>query len=270
MNNARLQPVHALVGNAPYIISVAGTNTLPVSRYFVGTGAPSNTTLAAGNGMYNAVASGFVVNAALKAAGTGSAVGDVLTVTGGTGTAAQITVAAVDGAGAITDWYLTRVGNYSVYPANPVAVTTSGAGSGMTFNLNFPAPDFYLDITTPTAPVLYVCTTSGSNGASVWAKISGGGGGGTYGGTYNNGTAYNVGTIVRVQSSAPIGSVTPTIGVYGCVYAVPMAGTGNQVPQYPEPTSGTVYWQLIAFGVQAIGICTGTSQSAYINASNPF
>jgi len=37
----------------------------------------------------------------------------------------------------------------------------------------------YLDISTPSAPVLWVCTTAGDKTSSVWAKVSGGGGGGT-------------------------------------------------------------------------------------------
>lgn len=83
-------------------------------------------------------------------------------------------------------------------------------------------------------------------------------------------SAYAAGQIVRVESSAMVGGVTPMVGVYGCIAAVPPNGTGPAVPQFPEPTTGTVYWQLIAFAAQEIGVCTGASQNAYINASNPF
>ena len=125
-------------------------------------------------------------------------------------------------------------------------------------------------MTTPTAPVLYVCTGAGSNSGSTWAQISGGGGG-TYAGTYNNALAYSAGQIVRVNSTAVVGGVTLTPGVYGCIASVTASGGGNLVPQYPEPTSGTVYWQLIAFGVQTTTECSGgTGGHIYINASGPF
>ena len=122
--------------------------------------------------MYNAAASGFVVNASLDTSGSDYNVGDVLTISGGTGTAMQITVDMVNGSGEIIDFHVSRVGNYSAYPTLPAAVT-GGAGSDAEFELNFPAPDYYIDIATPTAPILYVCMTSGSNSSSVWAKISG-------------------------------------------------------------------------------------------------
>jgi len=64
---------------------------------------------------------------------TGYSVNDVLTVSGGTGTAAQITVTAVSG-GAITGARVTTAGSYSVLPSNPVSVT-GGTGSGATFGM---------------------------------------------------------------------------------------------------------------------------------------
>jgi hypothetical protein len=170
-----LKPVaiHSIVGNAPYITSVAATAAPSTPRTFYGTGAPSSTTLAAGNGMYNAPKSGFVINASLAAAGSGYAVGNVLTTTGGTDSAAmEITVDMVNESGAILDFHISLAGDYSAYPALPAA--TTGAGTGATFNLNFPPPDYYVDVTTPTAPVLYMCMTAGSNSTSVWAAISGG------------------------------------------------------------------------------------------------
>jgi hypothetical protein len=271
MNLANFRLAHAVIGNAPATICVMGTATLSASRTFCGMGAPSGITLPTGNARYNAVANGFVVDVALVNGGSGYAVGDVIKDNGGgTGTALEITISSVNGSGAITGWYVSAVGNYSVYPANPVATAVvSSSGTGATLTLNFPQPDYYLDITTLTAPVLYVCTAAGSKSGSTWAQISGGGGG-NYAGTYSNASAYSAGQIVRVQSSAAIGGVTPTIGVYGCINSVPGSGTVNQVPQYPEPSSGTVYWQLIAFGTQEVGVCTGTSQNAYINASAPF
>lgn len=73
-------------------------------------------------------------SATVVAAGTGYAVGNTLTVTGGTfSTAAQITVDTVS-TGAIATAHISRSGVYSVFPTNPVSVT-GGAGSSATFNL---------------------------------------------------------------------------------------------------------------------------------------
>lgn len=270
MNVAKYQAVHCIVGNAPANGVVDGNSSASGTRYFNGIGAPTSATLLAGNGRYNATASGFIVNALLVNGGASYAVGDVLTGVVGSGTSSQlvqITVLAVL-AGVITDWLVSRVGIYSVYSANPISVT-GGSGSGATFTLNFPPPDFYLDMTNPPTPVLYVCTTAGSNSASVWAQISititG-----AYFGTWDPTKAYTAGQILRVQSAVVIGGVTATVGTFGCIANVPVSPAGNQIPQFPEPTSGTVYWQLISLGIQAISSCSGSTQTIYIQASNPF
>ena len=270
MNVAKLQPIHAVVANAPLIISVLADQGYGTNRFFYGTGAPSSSTLLAGNGKYNAALHGWIISAQLSAAGTGYVVGDSLTVG-----LATIIVDAIGAGGVIVDFHVSAYGNYSstAYPSNAVSAS-GGTGSGATFNLNWPQPDFYIDMTTPTAPVLYVCTGAGSNSGSTWAQISGGGGGG-YVGTWSDTTAYFAGQSARVQSTAVVGGVQLVPGVYGCILNVPASvgspATGNLVPQYPEPTSGSVYWQLIAFGVQTTTECSGgTGGHIYINASGPF
>jgi hypothetical protein len=65
--------------------------------------------------------------------GTGYAVSDTLTVSGGTGTAATLTVDSVSG-GVITGVSVATNGEYTVAPTSPVSVT-GGTGSGATFNL---------------------------------------------------------------------------------------------------------------------------------------
>lgn len=75
------------------------------------------------------------------AGGTGNAVGDVLTLAGGTlssgGLATQLTVSAVS-SGAITGATVSRAGSYTTPPTSPVAVaSSSGAGSGSTFTMGF-------------------------------------------------------------------------------------------------------------------------------------
>ena len=73
------------------------------------------------------------------------------------------------------------------------------------------------------------------------------GGGGGYMGNYANATAYTTGQTVRVLTATTISGVSVAAGYYGVPpgITVPASGTGNQIPQFPEPTSGTVYWHLI-------------------------
>jgi len=70
--------------------------------------------------------------------GTGYTVGDVLTVQGGTGTAATLTVTTVSG-GAITFLAVTTAGNYSAVPTNYTGdvTVTGGTGTGATPTLTW-------------------------------------------------------------------------------------------------------------------------------------
>ena len=61
--------------------------------------------------------------------------GDVLTVAGGTGTAATITVDTVDGDGAILTLTLTTPGSYTVLPDLTANAVTGGAGTGAAIDL---------------------------------------------------------------------------------------------------------------------------------------
>jgi hypothetical protein len=72
-------------------------------------------------------------------------------------------------------------------------------------------------------------------------------GGGGYMGDYSNTSSYTTGQTVRVKTATTISGVSVAAGYYGVPpgITVPPSGTGNQIPQYPEPTSGTVYWHLI-------------------------
>jgi hypothetical protein len=72
---------------------------------------------------------------AIAGGGTGYTVGDTLTIVGGTGTAAQLTVGTVS-SGVITAVSIAvQNGVYSVFPTSPVSVT-GGTGSGATFNIS--------------------------------------------------------------------------------------------------------------------------------------
>jgi len=80
----------------------------------------------------------IVTAAAIVNGGSSYAVNNILTVVGGTGTAATLKVTTVS-TGVITGITINAVGAYTVNPTNPVLVT-GGAGSGATFNLTLKDP----------------------------------------------------------------------------------------------------------------------------------
>lgn len=75
----------------------------------------------------------------LVSGGSGYVVGNLITLAGGTrSTPVVITVDSVDGGGAILTSHMSTAGNYTALPTNPVAqATTSGIGTGATFNMNW-------------------------------------------------------------------------------------------------------------------------------------
>ena len=73
---------------------------------------------------------------AVNVGGTGYTAGDVLTVSGGTGVAARITVSTV-AAGVITAVQLLDAGLYSVDPTSPVSVTGGTGADDATFTVTF-------------------------------------------------------------------------------------------------------------------------------------
>lgn len=82
-----------------------------------------------------------VATAVIGTAGTGYTVGDTLTIDGGTGVAATVTVATISGGGGtgpITGVTLVNVGAYTVNPSSPNSAT-GGTGSGATITLTFSA-----------------------------------------------------------------------------------------------------------------------------------
>lgn len=68
--------------------------------------------------------------------GTGYVVGNVLTVVGGTGTAATYRVTSVDAVGAVTGIELVTSGDYTVQPTSPM-LTTGGTGTGARLRLKY-------------------------------------------------------------------------------------------------------------------------------------
>ena len=97
------------------------------------------------------------------------------------------------------------------------------------------------------------------------------GGGGLSVGIYNNANAYAIGSIVFVQTTTTISGITILPGCYICAVAVAASGTANQIPQYPLPTSGLVYWYCIAMGINLVNTCSGgSSGTIYLNSSGSF
>lgn len=99
----------------------------------------------------------------------------------------------------------------------------------------------------------------GHNSTTEDLWLGGGGGGGWA--LWDSSTAFPIGKIVRYVAGGT------SDGTYICVVA-----NTNQAPSWPEPTGGaTIYWRLIALGVQEINVCSGgTGATVKVNASNAF
>lgn len=93
----------------------------------------------------NVATMGMKLITGITAAGSGYAVGELLTPTSGTGTQASIRVVAVDGSGGVTYAVINRVseveqvGSYTAtaLPSSPFATTSSGSGTGAQFTANY-------------------------------------------------------------------------------------------------------------------------------------
>jgi hypothetical protein len=265
---ASFRACHGIIANAPATLAVHASAPIVMQRTFQGTGAPTSSVLSAGNGRYCASTGGWVIDATIVtgSAGSGYLVGDVLTVGGGTNTTAtQFMVDMVDAAGGVLDFHCVTVGVYTAYPTAGVGAT-GGTGTGATFNLAKQPADMYLDYT---AKALYICTTPGSYTTSGWAQITGPSNPTIE--IYNNAHAYPVGSIVFVFSAMTVGGIAILPGVYASIVSVPANGSVNQIPQYPLPASGTVYWYAISMGIIVADVCTSSgSQQIYMNASGTF
>lgn len=88
-------------------------------------------------------AAGVVATMALNAPGSGYLVNDVLTISGGGGTGATLTVTAISGTGAITAFTLTTRG--SGYANTAGAATTGGAGTLATITITVATGEIGLD-----------------------------------------------------------------------------------------------------------------------------
>jgi hypothetical protein len=131
-----------------------GTTVTSISRTAAGSGytSPPSWTASAPTTTGGVTATGTVTNigvvsAVVASTGSGYAVGNVLTVLGGTyTTSATLTVASLSGSGVATIT-ISNAGAYTVAPSNPVSVT-GGAGTSATFTLSFGVNNVY-SITQP-------------------------------------------------------------------------------------------------------------------------
>ena len=111
----------------------------------------------------------FVGSATVSAGGSGYAVGNVLTIVGGTSsTTATLTVATLSGS-AVATVTISNSGVYTVLPSNPVSVT-GGAGTGATFTLAWSVGTIVVD-TAGSGYVEQPTVTFSSGSATAYATV---------------------------------------------------------------------------------------------------
>jgi hypothetical protein len=114
----------------------------------------------------------FVGSATVSAGGSGYAVGNVLTIVGGTNSSvATLTVATLSGS-AVATVTITTVGSYTALPSNPVSVT-GGAGTGATFTLAWSVNAIVVD-TAGSGYVEQPTVTFSSGSATAYATVGSG------------------------------------------------------------------------------------------------
>lgn len=102
-----------------------------------GSGFTARPTVTIGGDGANATATavGVLVGATIANGGASYVANDVLSVAGGTGTAATIRVTAVDGNGTITNSAIANVGGYTALPTRANNSVSGGTGTGAKFDL---------------------------------------------------------------------------------------------------------------------------------------
>lgn len=211
------------------VLTVTNTKLISAAVNAPGSGyAPSNTITVAGGTFSQAavltVATTQLVSAAVNAAGTGYAPGDTITLAGGTfSQAAVITVNTVGGGGAIDTFTITTPGAYSVNTTSFTQGSTSGSGTGATFNT---ALFGVLTTTVSTAGVYTVNASSLTQSAT-----SGSGSGATF-----NTAVYGINAV--------------SVGTVGSYSAIP----SNPVEQASTTGSGTGATFAMAWGIGSVVI----------------
>jgi hypothetical protein len=195
-----------------------------------------------GSGATAGAASFIAVTATVNQGGQNYAVGQVLSVIGGTGTATQATITSTIGSGAVETVTLTSPGLYSVLPSlgNVATSVSPGGGTGATLDLSMGIGNIALSAPGQqyTAPPLVTISGGGGVGASAY-------------------TALSAGTVNNIFMSAPgMGfSSQPTITI--------SSGSGAQATAYLQPTGvgnislltngGSTYTHTPNVSIQAAG-----------------
>ncbi len=313
-NNLRgpSQIITATTGNDITSVTVSASGsyeTMPTLSASIGTGAVLNPVMKAVSGVTSARGTGYsaadtitltggvhsanavltvnnvaLVSVSLDTAGANYNPGDTIVLAGGTFTAAAVvTVDTVDTGGEILTFHLSTLGAYTVKPSSFTQGSTSGIGSGATFDtgvwgvntVSVSTPGSYS--TLPSSPVAQGSTSGAGSGATftmMWGllsvvvsnggvgytsqsvfSVSGGGGSGAFG-TLNLGgasgapevTTYNFsgGTNgnAGVSDATLIGSdVFPRTGMYA------LRGTQASIGLLADQTDPTLWSYQESFGL---------------------
>ncbi|MGI9141826.1 MAG: beta strand repeat-containing protein [Fluviibacter sp.] len=174
-------------------------------------------------------------NPTVTAGGTGYTLNDILVVSGGTGSAAQLQVTGVSGGVITSVSVVNSVGAYSVVPANPFSVT-GGTGTSATFTLTNWAVGTAFTITNAGSGYVEQPTVTfsggGGSGAAAYASVGG------------NGQIKALGQILDLATDNGTGFRVVTSG---------------QTSQY--------YWQALGHGSAAILRSSGTNVNAQIQTT---
>ena len=120
----------SISGNILTVTAVAN-GTLYPGQTIQGTGVTSGT-------LITALGGSAAISYSITSAGSGYAVGDTITVTGGIySQQATYTVASIGSGGSVATLTTVNYGVYTVNPGTPASTTTSGNGSGLTLTLTF-------------------------------------------------------------------------------------------------------------------------------------
>jgi hypothetical protein len=142
------EPCNTHVVSAPGVTSLAGT-PVTVSQPFSWPGCASPPNDAPGIFL-----KGVVVDPAAGNGGSGYAIGDILTITGGAGSYATVRVTGVGGGGVITAIVVERAGLYTSAPATPNSPTDTGTGIGTGALLDLTLSS---GVATPLVPTVTAC-----------------------------------------------------------------------------------------------------------------
>jgi hypothetical protein len=169
-------------GSSGVNISNGGTVT-SITRTAAGSAYTTNPTpsiavpTTAGGTQATATCTIGVVTAAVSAGGSGYVVGEILTVSGGTSTAAAVlTVATVSGT-AVATVNITTIGTYTASPTNPAATTSNLSGTGATFTLSFGVNSAFTITAAGSGYVEQPTVTfsgGGGSGAAAYATVGSG------------------------------------------------------------------------------------------------